>query len=206
MAIHFGVITRDKADGMKLTRENYVKVNNKSSLRRGYIYTDLEIEKQTEDSLYNFDININYFQTLSKETFNKTLQNVLLTTEFFEIDNLTKVNEVPGYYIMILDEYKQAYVGTSDNIKKRIQTHWSSQKQFDRLIFGTKEKSILSIDSFRALDTTRIFVYPNYKRDTLNAEEDNFINLFEPKYLLNRTKGGSLLGLQEAIIHRKNRE
>ena len=28
---------------------------------------------------------------------------------------------------MVLDEYAQAYIGTSSNIKKRIQQHWSSQ-------------------------------------------------------------------------------
>ncbi|CAI3796766.1 hypothetical protein NKCBBBOE_01658 [Pseudarthrobacter sp. MM222] len=43
------------------------------------------------------------------------------------------------------------------DIRTRIKRHWSGTKQFDRLIFGTKESSILSIDSFWPLDTMRIF-------------------------------------------------
>lgn len=206
MAIHFGVNTKDKTDGMKLTKENYVRVNNKSSIIKGYVYTEAEIIKQTENAFYNFDLNMNYFQTLSKEDFNASLYKSLLKTKFVEISDLNIVNYVSGYYILILDEYNQAYIGTSNNIKKRVQSHWSTQHRFDRLIFGTKDKSILSIDSFRALDTTRIFVFPNSERDTLSNDEDNFINLFKPQYLLNRTKGGSLLGLEEAIVHRKTRE
>ena len=49
------------------------------------------------------------------------------------------------------------YIGISNDIKKRILTHWGSKKDFDRLLFGKKENSVLSIDSFGALDTTRIF-------------------------------------------------
>ena len=58
---------------------------------------------------------------------------------------------------MVLDLYKQAYTGQAADIRMRIKRHWSGTKQFERLIFGTKESSVLSIDSFRALDTTRIF-------------------------------------------------
>ena len=45
-------------------------------------------------------------------------------------------------------------------MKKRILGHWNRQKEFDHLICGKIEESILSIDSFGALDTTRIFYKP----------------------------------------------
>jgi hypothetical protein len=64
---------------------------------------------------------------------------------------------VQGAYVMVLDRYKQAYIGQAWDIRARIKRHWSGTKQFDRLIFPDKETSVLSIDSFRALDTTRIF-------------------------------------------------
>ncbi|PEV23415.1 hypothetical protein CN419_27830 [Bacillus cereus] len=204
MIKHFGVNIREKSDGLKLTRDNYIKINNKSSFVKGKVYSDSSINKQIEDSLYNYDLNIKYFDLLSKQEFNKELMNFVSNTKLFkEINDLIPFSETPGYYIMVLDEYTQAYIGTSGDIKKRIQQHWSKQKEFDRLIFGSKEKSILSIDSFRAYDTTRIFVYPTCE---LKEHEDDFINLFNKKFLLNRTSGGALDGLIEAIINGKTRE
>lgn len=200
---HFGVKLQQKPSGFKLTRDNYIdKITFKSRDSKEYYY--LNIEEHTERRLYNFDLNMKYFNSLSKDEFNIELENFIGKTKVFkEITDLNTVNDVSGYYIMVLDEYNQVYIGTSGDIKKRIQSHWSKQKEFDRLIFGSKEDSILSIDSFRAFDTTRIFVYPTYKTYDL---EDKFINHFKSKYLLNRTSGGSLTGLDEAIVNRKARD
>ncbi|MED4235799.1 GIY-YIG nuclease family protein [Priestia megaterium] len=204
MINYFGVKIKQKPDGLKLTKDNYIKVSNKSSFGNGKVYSDEYIKRQSENSLYNYDLNMDYFRLLPKEEFNKELMKFVDETKVFkEITDLAPLHEVPGYYIMVLDEYAQVYIGSSDNIKKRIQSHWSKQKQFDRLIFGNKENSILSIDSFRAYDTTRIFVYPTHQ--TL-IKENNFINQFNAQYYLNRTKGGALDGLIEAIINRKTRE
>lgn len=145
-----------------------------------------------------------YFRSLSKENFEQCLQDFLDgNSGFVEVTNLNTVNETSGYYIMLLDEYAQAYIGTSRNIKKRIQQHWTMQMYFDRMIFGDKDHSILSINSFRALDTTRIFVYAT--SNTFNLE-DKFINQFDHRYLLNRTAGGILEGLPEAIAKMKTRD
>lgn len=83
-----------------------------------------------------------------------------MTGVFEAVTDLAQFDRVAGYYMIVLDEYKQAYVGRSGDIRKRIQKHWSRQMPLDRLIFGSKESSILAIDSFRAYDTTRVFVYP----------------------------------------------
>ncbi|MCK1999890.1 hypothetical protein MZM54_00650 [[Brevibacterium] frigoritolerans] len=202
MVKYFGMNIREKSDGMKLTRENYIKVRNVSSFGSGKVYSEDFIEKHKEDSLYNYDLNMEYFCSLPKPEFNKELMRFVDTTKLFkEITDLAPLNKVSGYYIMVLDDYAQAYIGKSGNIKKRIQDHWSKQKEFDRLIFGGKEDSILSIDSFRAYDTTRIFVYLT---EELEEHEDNLINCFDAKYLLNRTRGG-LVGLAESMIKRKTR-
>ena len=207
MAIHFGIITKDKPDGMKLTRENYIRVNKKSSLLPGYIYTDQEIKKQIKYSLYNFDLNMNFFKNLSTEEFNNDLTDYLTASKVFvEIDDLSVFKEISGYYMMVLDEYKQVYIGKTKDIKLRLQQHWSRQKQFDRLVFGSKENSVLSIDSFRAYDTTRIFVYPTSDNDELTNTEYTLIDRFNPKYLLNRTAGGSFSnGLLDAAVNQKKR-
>jgi len=197
---HFGVNIKDKPDGLKLTRDNYIKVNNKT-----YSNESIDkINKHMEDCLFNYDLNMRYFRLLSKQDFNKELMNFISKNESFkEVSDLAPFSNVSGYYIMVLDEYSQAYVGQSSKIKERIQSHWSKQKDFDRLIFGGKENSVLSIDSFRAYDTTRIFVSPTNEPLEL---EDDFINLFNKKYILNRTKGGALSGLIEAITNRKVRD
>lgn len=187
-----------------MTRENYIeKVRFKESLLKKY-YTDTVIEKHKEIYLDNFDLNMAYFRSLSKGKFEDSLQEFLNeNSSFMEITDLNAVNGTSGYYVMLLDEYAQAYIGTSRNIKKRIQQHWTMQMYFDRMIFGDKDHSILSINSFRALDTTRIFVYPT--SNTFNLE-DKFINQFDQQYLLNRTAGGILEGLSEAVAKMKTRD
>jgi hypothetical protein len=201
---HFGVNVLEKSSGLKLTRENYIeKITFKSSRFKEH-YTDSVIKDRTEDRLYNYDKNMKYFGSLSKEEFNEELKNfVSKNVNFKEITDLASVNGKSGYYIMVLDAYAQAYIGTSLDIKQRIQQHWSMQMYFDRMIFGGKENSILSINSFMTLDTTRIFVY--LTSDTYDLE-DKLINQFDNKYLLNRTAGGLLDGLSEAIANRKIRD
>ena len=108
---------------------------------------------------------------------------------FVEVFDLNLYDQKPGYYMMVLDEYCQLYIGTTDNIKKRIRTHWSNSKSFDRLLFpmGAVNSSIISFDSFRSLDTTRIFAYTT--KITFD-EEDKFINEFPTKFVGNRVAGG----------------
>lgn len=203
MVKYFGVNIRDKVDGLKLTKDNYIKVNPKSTFIKGKIYTELEINKKVADRLYNYDLNMNYFSSLGKDDFNEELKNFASNNEtFIEITDLAPLSRVSGYYVMVLEEYKQVYIGSSQDIRVRILSHWSKQKEFDRLIFGRKEDSILSIDSFRAYDTTRIFVYPT---DNYIKLENDFINAFSKEFVLNRTSGGVLLDLTEAIMERKTR-
>ncbi len=204
MVKYFGVNIREKVDGLKLTRDNYVKINSKSSIFKGKVYSEAEINKRVADSLYNYDLNMNYFSSLAQDEFAKEIENFSSTNENFkEIADLAPLSRVSGYYIMVLDKYKQVYIGSSQDIRVRILSHWSKQKEFDRLIFGRKEDSILSIDSFRAYDTTRIFVYST---DNYIKLENDFINMFSKEFVLNRTSGGTLLDLTEAILERKTRK
>ncbi|OOZ76586.1 hypothetical protein BHL35_25270 [Bacillus cereus] len=203
MIKHFGANIREKTDGLKLTRDNYIKVSNESSFVKGKIYSDSSINKHIANCLFNYDLNMEYFCSLSKQDFNNEIMRFTTTNNLFEeVTDLTPLSMISGYYIMVLDEYNQAYIGRSRKIKERILGHWRKQMQFDRLIFGKKEDSIISIDSFRAYDTTRIFVY---QTDEIEEHEDDFINSFDKKFLLNRTSGGTLSGLTEAILNRKTR-
>ncbi len=201
---YFNVTIREKPDGMSLTRDNYITVNKNSSFRKGIVYTDDFCKQHTIDCLYNFDKNINFFNSLSNEQFEKELEDFLdHYPEFKEIKDLNLVNKKEGYYLLVLRKYKQVYIGTSKDIKQRIMSHWSKTKEFDRLIFGRKDNSKLSIDSFRAFDTTEIFVATGSKF-TL---EDEYVQYFDDNYLINRTAGGKLeKGLQEAVSKGKIRD
>lgn len=103
---------------------------------------------------------------------------------FKEITDLNIVNEISGLYILILDEYKVCYIGQTQNIKKRIMSHWSKKDYFS----GT------GIDMFKAKDTTRIYVFP------MNEKDYNMIDMFEflstksipDQYKLNVLSGGKL--------------
>ncbi len=200
---YFGVKVLKRTSELKLTKDNLVD-------RR--IYKDLDEDKvsnETIEKMYkkiykNYDNNMRYFQSLSKKDFNLKLDHFLNEyKQFKEITNLNSVARKSGYYMMVLDEYSQVYIGTSSDIKGRIQGHWAMQMHFDRMIFGGLDDSILSINSFRAYDTKRIYVYLTSK--TFDYE-DGFINKFDHKYLLNRTAGGLLDGLDEAIANRKTRD
>ena len=93
---------------------------------------------------------------------------------------------------MALDKYKQVYIGISvseQGIKGRILKHWRKQKEFDRLIYGRIENSIISIDSFGALDTTRIYYKEIPKGVDLDDYERKLVDAFKPEYRLNRVAG-----------------
>ena len=204
MPQHLGLNIMEKSGGLKMTRENYIRVNNKSSFGTGKIYPESYIKSHTKNCFEHFDLNMQYYQSLSKQEFNEELMRFLNKTKVFEeFTDLSLLKGSPGYYVMVLDEYSQVYIGISGDITKRLRVHWSAQKQFDRLIFGGIDDSILSIDSFRAYDTTRVFAYIT---NDLESFENEYINYFDPKYVLNRTVGGPLNGLTEAILHRKTRK
>ncbi|MGD9570000.1 MAG: GIY-YIG nuclease family protein [Sedimentibacter sp.] len=217
MPNHFGLKIIEGKHGLKLTRENYALVSNKNSLVRfsrdiyadeeGKIYSDEWCAEQLDNCLKNYDLNMEYFSLLSREDFNTEINKFLEDNKcFLEIFDLNLYEEKSGYYIMVIDEYCQLYIGTTNNIKRRIRQHWSKSKPFDRLLFpmGAVDSSILSIDSFRALDTTRIYVYLT---ERTFDDEDEFINQFPAKFVSNRLDGGKITGgLFQAITMMKKRK
>lgn len=168
-------------------------------------YTDLWCKQHYEKCVDNYRLNIAFYSSLDRERFNKTINAFLKKyASFKEVTDLKEYDGESGYYLMVLDEYKQVYIGTSNNIKKRIQGHWRIRKNFDRLLFGSVEESRISIDSFRALDTTRIYVYKTL--DTYD-NEDKYISFFPDEFICNRVAGGAMeLGTLQAWGTRKKRE
>lgn len=158
-------------------------------------YSDKFVQKHYMDCMTNFDLNIEYFKSLSFDEFNKYLLKFIRKYKFNEIKDLNLLKDKSGIYILVLDEYKQVYIGknnrlSSQKIKQEIQNHWSKRKDFGHLIFGRVETSILSIDSFGALDTTRIFYKDLKWYQDVDEFEEKMVNDFKKEYRLNRVAGG----------------
>ncbi|MBQ9942903.1 MAG: hypothetical protein IJO67_00920 [Clostridia bacterium] len=205
---HFGVTVQPGKYGLELCREKYGIINNYNSLGKfdelfdkgaytdeeGTTYTDEWCKEYQQLILQNYDLNMRFFASLNHNEFQAELDNFLKENKsFVEVTNLTEYKGAKGYYIMVLDKYCQVYIGTTDDIKRRIQQHWTRNKYFDRLLFPmyAVNESVLSIDSFRSLDTTRIFASTT-KRTYVN--ENKYINSFSPQYVTNRLGGGKLSG------------
>lgn len=209
---HFGIKLIKRKYSFKLVREEFALISTKPSLpkfqdlvaKNAYVdnsgteYKKEWCEEYRKLCLQNFDLNMKYFSLLDNIDFNNTLIEFLEKyNKFCEVNNLLDYDSIAGYYIMILDEYKQAYIGKSDNVKKRIHQHWTAKKPFDRVLFPmyAVKTSVLSIDLFRALDTTRIYVW---KRNLADGIEKKLIEAFPKMYCLNRI-GGDVLSRIEAI-------
>jgi len=147
-------------------------------------YSKEYYDKAYEDRMTNYDLNMQYFHDLEQNKFNTYIEQFVNKYHFKEIKDLNELDNVYGIYMLVLDEYKQVYIGISSNIKSRILSHWNGHKVFSKMIYGSVETSILSIDSFGALDTTRIFYKGNY------IDERKIVKEFKKEYRLNRVEGG----------------
>lgn len=216
---HFGLKLIKRKYSFNLLREEFALINTKPSLPmfenliKNNAYTDDSgseyrkewCEEYRQLCLSNYDLNMKYFNLLDSTDFNNAVTEFLNKyNKFCKVENLLDYNEVTGYYMMILDEYKQVYIGKSDNIKRRIQQHWSSTKEFDRTLLPmyAVSSSCFSIDFFRALDTTRIFVW---KRNLSDGIESKLVEDFPKQYCTNRIGGDISIGIEAlATLNKRN--
>jgi hypothetical protein len=210
---HFGLIVREgPKQGLRIDRTRYAAVNKNSSHHfpreldpilwdsqancfedeDHRKYTDEWCQRQQQNALKNFDLNMAKYRDLIQEEFDEALHFAIRETpSMVEIIDLSEWAEGSVVYIMVLDDYKQLYVGIArgeGGLKKRIRQHWSGNKQFDRLLHGSVETSKISIDSFRALDTTRIFAM---RHNNPAKVENKILELIPSRFVLNRIAGGS---------------
>lgn len=213
--LHFGEVVNPGKYGARLTRELYAIPNKKryNPVRRELVsdaiwdreasafedeehrvYTDEWCERQRINALENYDLNMQFFQTLSSETLESMLKRMLTKRKTMrEVHTLRDLEGVEGVYVLVLDAYRQAYVGKAQNMRERIRRHWTGTKPFDRLLFGHKHESVIGLDAFRILDTTRIFAY---KTSRPYPAEAAVVKSFSPDYLLNRIGGGEMSPLR----------
>lgn len=205
------------SENLKISKSDYIKKNEYRLINymsefdfekscEGNIYSKKYCERLYDSAIKNFDLNMYFFSRLDKNEFENELCNFLKNNPQFErVYDLNECMFDAGYYIMVLDEFKQAYIGTTGAIGKRIVSHWSKKKHLDRLVFPTSawQSSVLSIDAFCATDTTRIYCY---KTSNTYSYENDFISQFDKKFLCNRVSGGRLDMIEKVEIKTKKLE
>ena len=218
---HFGERVLPGKYGLRLTRELYALPNSRRSLPHDRRYfSDAQWEDETryfvdadhtiyrpdhvawlqERALHNFDLNMAYFARIPQEVFDAALEALLeRTPQLQPVVNLKELENVEGVYVMVLDQYRQIYTGKAYEIRQRIRSHWTGTKQLDRLVFGDVAESVLSIDSFRALDTTRIFAAATENPAELETEIEAG---FPRDFALNRIWGGPIDNVVRALLVR----
>ena len=136
---------------------------------------------------YRFASKMDQIAHLDSAEFNTTVDKLVEFWQLQYVLDLSGLSKCCGIYVMVLDEYKQCYIGKSNDIRTRITQHWSR----DDTISG------YGVDTFRAQDTTRIFILPMEKK-AFNKHVDTIeymmIDSIDEKYLLNIMPGGDLIG------------
>lgn len=179
---HLGLTICDKK-GNHISKDIYLSA--KPEHMRGW--EECHYVAQIPKASLNYDLNMRYFASLDEDEFNKYLGKMCKKHKFKECLDLNELAGVAGIYIMVLDQYKQVYIGQSSDIKRRIKNHWSKSKSLERLIFGDVCSSVISIDSFGPLDTTRVFFRTS---NSIMSIEERLVREFDSRYTLNRTSGG----------------
>ena len=184
--LHFNLKLK-KQDNNKLTRENYCTPSNKPSYLSRTVYDDEWVKNQYEKCLKNYDENMARFKKLNHDDFNNCLNDInSISNDETLLTHL--VHNISGIYIMVLDNYSQVYIGMSKNtMKRRIIEHWRKKVYFDRLVPMKNREPLIVIDSFGALDTTRIF-YKQLDASLCESYIEKIVNDFNDEYKINRNE------------------
>ena len=163
---HFGILFNEKKTSKYMTKDNFVNRNlEKNKYLTGFA---------RNNALENYDLNIEYFNSLNKCEFESALHDILNSYSFVEIFDLNKVKGLKGIYLLILDNYKQIYVGqTNRDLKARILRHFKIEIPFQRVPFVKYDT--LPIDAFKPLDTTRIYILLTSEQKLMDEIESKII-------------------------------
>jgi predicted phage gp36 major capsid-like protein len=70
-----------------------------------------------------------YSESLDADEFEAALEHILTKgSDVQAVESLPDWDDVEGAYVMVFDEYKQFYIGQSNNVGKRIKPHWVGSK------------------------------------------------------------------------------
>lgn len=179
---HFGLILDGSEEDNIISKNNFSILSDETIKK--YPHYLKVYDRRQNDNLLIYSLNMEFFRTINKENFNDYLDEFVKKYNLDEIKNLKDLKYVSGVYIMVLDQYRQIYIGQSADICNRIKLHWKRQVEFYKINQWGCYRSKIAVDSFKALDTTRIFAYKCEKKE-LNNLESKFINEYKKEYLCN---------------------
>ena len=174
-------------------------------------YNKEYIRRKKKKALENYRLNMEFYKKLNQDEFNKCLNRILKlknNQDLKEVLDLKEFLGIKGIYVMVLDKYKQIYVGQSQrDVVARIIQHWTKNIELENLKTGDKEK--LRMDSFGLLDTTRIFI-EEVEVSNIDKREEEIVKQIPEEYLMNIVDGGikldclsSCLKYSNSFKHRK---
>lgn len=157
ITFNLGVKLHHKVGGLMMTSSNYAHEPKEAYVcpLTGVVLSE---EEQIGFIQGHFDANMRYYNNLDADDFASFVSTYTEETGFTQVKDLNSLLNNCGYYLLVLDNYKQLYVGASGDIKKRITQHWSRVIPSAQMISHALSIHYLPVDSFRALDTTRVYV------------------------------------------------
>lgn len=167
------------------------------------VYNEEYIRRKKEATIENFRLNMQFYEKLDKNDFDECLNKILSMKKnkgLKEVSDLKEFIGIKGIYVMVLDKYKQIYIGQSQrDVVARIIQHWSKKVEFENLLIGSVDKSKLRIDNFGILDTTRIYI-EEVEPLHIDKREEELVDLIPEEYLANLVAGGIKLdGLESGL-------
>ena len=112
---HFGIWINNKRKYLKINRDEHAEIDNKN-----HSLSDEYCIKQQERCLINYDLNMRFFSKIKYEDFEKVIKKLKKKfKKLVETTDLSIYGKKEGIYILILDDYKQMYVGQTSDIKKK---------------------------------------------------------------------------------------
>lgn len=198
---HFGITLNSKTTKQYITRENCVsgKINKGDSYK---LSDDI-----LEESRRNYDYCMKYFNALSKYEFKNELDNAIETLKkenyiVEQVKDLKLYKDVKGIYIMVLEKYKQIYIGqTTNSVRQRIYRHWNSEEREILDLHRDDEFAMMHINCFGALDTTKLYVIVLFNQKEINELEKRIITLFSSRFILNGAKGGKPSSYKDLVVN-----
>jgi len=124
---HFGIMIQDKPSN-HIDKAFYLSAKPEGMSG----WTESHYTKQIAKADLNYDLNMAYFKSLDFDEFNSYIMQKCKKHKFVECFNLNELDNKTGVYMLILDDFKQVYIGQSDNIKRRIISHWNKRKSLER--------------------------------------------------------------------------
>lgn len=186
-----------KKEFLQEVEKEYKKRNDEYSVQKYKEFTR-DIDKYVK----NVSDNINYFKSLNKADFENELTRIVTKYHFVEVEDISSYKNC--LYLIVLDNYKQFYVGKSENsLKNRMRKHWNAKIIPGRhLWYGGFESSRIKFDDFKMFDTTRIFVCDNIQKiidENKNEANDKRIEITNT-FGIEKYDEMNLLAIAERIV------